>query len=348
MLYCGADVHSSSTVLHVLDGGGREVLQASLATKEMPLMEFFLGLPKHARVYLEAGTQSAWFSRVVEATGHRAVVVDPNRNRLIAESVKKTDRNDAAALAALGRAGMLSQVWVRQERTEELRRLVGARAALVKVRANLVKVVRAQVRSQGEKLKQADTDRFADLVLDGFWTLPEAVVPSVEPLAQAIRAMTATIDEVENRCKPFEKENAQTLHLLQSVPGVGPQVSIAFLAHVEEPGRFRDGGQVAAYLGLVPSVRESGGRRKDGHITKRGKKRMRDLMVEAAWSHVRSTKDTALKRWFEKTEKRVGSNKAAVGLARKLTELLWTLWSRGTTYRPFPPSSRRSPATVAP
>ena len=196
MLYCGADVHSSSTVLHVLDGGGREVLQTSLATKEMPLMEFFLGLPKHARVFLEAGTQSAWFSRVVEATGHRAVVVDPNRNRLIAESVKKTDRNDAAALAALGRAGLLSQVWVRQERTEELRRLVGARAALVNVRATLVKVVRAQVRSQGERLKHANTERFADFILDGFWTLPEEVLPSVEPLAQVIRTVSGTIDEV--------------------------------------------------------------------------------------------------------------------------------------------------------
>jgi transposase len=285
---------------------------------------------------------------VVEATGHRAVVVDPNRNRLIAESVKKTDRNDAAALAALGRAGLLSQVWVRQERTEELRRLVGARAALVNTRATLVKVVRAQVRSQGERLKNADTDRFADFILDGFWTLPEEVLPSVEPLAQVIRTLTETIDDVENRYKPFEKENAATLRRLQAVPGVGRHISLAFLAHVEEPGRFRSGGQVAAYLGLVPSVRESGGRRRDGHITKRGKKRMRDLMVEAARAHVRSTQDTALKRWFEKTEKRVGSNKAAVGLARKLAELLWTLWSRGTTYRPFPSSSRRRPATVAP
>ena len=117
--------------------------------------------------------------------------------------------------------------------------------------------------------------------------------------------------------------------------------------YIEDPARFATRSQVGAALGLVPMVRESAGKRQDGHITKRGKKSMRKLLLQGAWAHMRSKEDTALKRWAENLIKRGGDKKkkqAAVALARKMAELMWTLWSRGTDYQPFPSTSRRSAA----
>ena len=94
-------------------------------------------------------------------------------------------------------------------------------------------------------------------------------------------------------------------------------------------------------------MRESAGKRQDGHITKRGKKSLRNNLVQAAWAHVRSKEDTALKRWFEAKVRKGGKGqrkKIVTGLARKLAELMWTLWRRGTAYQPFPRQSRRAPS----
>jgi len=340
--YCGADVHSTSTTLHMLDAQGREVCLDTIATTEARILEFLLGLPKHTRFYLEAGTQSAWFARLVNATGHRAVVVDPSRNRLIAESVKKTDRNDAAALAALGRAGMLSEVWVRQEETDDVRRLLTARHILVSARANIVKSVRSMSRAVGVRLPKADTSRFADLAEGTSWPVPDVIRPAADLMVGACRALTEKITAVEQATEPFAKQHGELLARLQTVPGVGKLVALSFITHIEEPGRFQSKDQVAAYLGLVPRVRESGGHRRDGHITKRGSKNLRAALIQGAWAHYRSGHPTALKKWFDKASSRVGTKKAIVGLARKLAELLWTLWMKGSTYQAFPPSSRRA------
>jgi transposase len=96
-------------------------------------------------------------------------------------------------------------------------------------------------------------------------------------------------------------------------------------------------------MGLAPWVNSSAGKRKPGGITKRGNRATRALLIQGAWAHVHSKHDTALKRWYYKLNARVGVKRAIVGLARKLAELMWTLWRTQTDYQPFPSSSRRAP-----
>ena len=90
---------------------------------------------------------------------------------------------------------------------------------------------------------------------------------------------------------------------------------------------------MAAYVGLVPSVHQSGDTEYRGRITKEGDGLMRYLLVEAA--HVlltRARADSALKRWGKRIEKRKGSAKAKVAVARKLAIILHRMWLTGQAF----------------
>lgn len=343
MMHSGMDVHSRVTAFHLTDGSGAKLAAGTFPTTEAAVGDFCRSLSKLTHFYVEASTNSAWFARLVDANGHRVTVVDPNRIRAISGSPKKTDAHDAETLATLGRVGLLTSVHVRSEVTDRFRRLLTARHAMVRARANLIRCTRSLLRSEGHLLPHCDGDFFASRLM-GTWGIPEEHALAVEPLAEAIEEITTRVLAAEVEIGKVAEQEKATVKLLTGVPGVGELVATSYMALIEDPHRFRRSSEVAAYLGLAPWVNESAGRRRDGGITKRGNRATRSLMVQAAWAHVRSSTDTALKRWFYSLQKRMGNKKAIIALARKMAELMWTMWRRATAYQPFPPSSRRSPA----
>ena len=178
--------------------------------------------------------------------------------------------------------------------------------------------------------------------MGGSWGVPEGFETSVVPLVETIDQITEQVLAIEEEIEKATAEEAPTLRRLMGIPGIGRLTASAFMALVEDPSRFRRTSEIAAYLGLAPWVSESAGKRREAGITKRGNRATRSLLIQAAWAHVRSRKDSALKRWFHRLAGRVGRKKAITAVARKLGELMWTMWRKGTSYTAFPPSSRRS------
>jgi transposase len=133
---------------------------------------------------------------------------------------------------------------------------------------------------------------------------------------------------------------------LMSAPGIGPVTAVAFVATLDEVGRFRDAHQVAAYLGLTPREYSSGERQHRGRISKTGNVRMRYLLVEAAWRLMRSKDPGAahLRQWAEQIAARRGSSRAAVALARRLAGILYAMWRDGRDYRPVRSAPAAAPA----
>jgi transposase len=120
-----------------------------------------------------------------------------------------------------------------------------------------------------------------------------------------------------------------------SVPGVGPVTAVAFVSAIDKPSRFRTAKQVRAYLGLVPREHSSGERSSRGRITKQGAIRMRYLLVQCAWSVLRSRptpKAEHLLRWTTTLSARRGKYVAVVALARRLAGILFALWRDGTSF----------------
>ena len=74
---------------------------------------------------------------------------------------------------------------------------------------------------------------------------------------------------------------------LGTIPGIGPVGATALAASVTDPGQFRSGRQVAAWLGLTPLQNSSGGKERLGRISKMGDKYLRKLLVIGATALVR-------------------------------------------------------------
>jgi transposase len=98
--------------------------------------------------------------------------------------------------------------------------------------------------------------------------------------------------------------------------------------------RFENGAQVSNYIGLVPRVYMSGDTVRYGRITKRGNGFLRALLVQGSWALIRSKAGGSLKERYEymTKEKGISKKKAIVAIARRLSELLYTLMKNGTYY----------------
>jgi len=132
---------------------------------------------------------------------------------------------------------------------------------------------------------------------------------------------------------------------LTTAPGVGPLTASAFVATIDDVTRFRTAHELEAYLGVIPSERSSGEKRHLGHLTKAGNGRMRWLLVEAAWTILRSksAETAALRAWTRQIAQRRGKRIAVVALARRLAGILYAMWRDNVSYdahriRPLPPA----------
>ena len=121
---------------------------------------------------------------------------------------------------------------------------------------------------------------------------------------------------------------------LEAIPGIGPLSSTALLAAVGEAREFRSGRELAAWLGIVPRQRSTGGRSRLLGISKRGDRYLRYLLIHGARSALRTAKRRSDRRsqWATEVEKRRGTNIAAVALANKNARTVWAVLTQESSF----------------
>jgi transposase len=135
-----------------------------------------------------------------------------------------------------------------------------------------------------------------------------------------------------------EAKRDEGMKLLQTVAGVGPIVAYAYVAHVGDGSRFSKGAQVSNYLGFVPRLDYSGTIQRQGHITKRGNGYLRGLLIQAAWSAIRSKQGGALRERYRYRTASAGTSKkkTIVSIGRRLAEIMYAILRTKTEYEPRP------------
>jgi transposase len=123
---------------------------------------------------------------------------------------------------------------------------------------------------------------------------------------------------------------------LQTIAGVGPVVAYAYVAHVGDGSRFGKGSQVSNYIGFVPRLDCSGTIQRHGHISKRGNGYLRGLLVQAAWSAVRSKQGGALRARYKYITSGQGASKkkTIVSIGRRLAEIMFSVLKNKSVYEP--------------
>lgn len=154
-------------------------------------------------------------------------------------------------------------------------------------------------------------------------------------LARELAELKARILHVEARIKHLFAESDVCQRLAQ-VEGVGPLIATAMVASVSDPHAFKNGRQLAAWLGLVPRQQSSGNntQRLLG-ISKRGDRYLRTLLIHGARAVVAHApaKQDSRSRWIVEIQRRRGTNRTCVAVANKNARILWALMAKGGMYR---------------
>ena len=333
----GIDLSDQYASLCLLDAEGEVLEESRLRVSEAAFARRFASM-EACRIVLEVGTHSPWVSRQLASLGHEVVVANPGRVRLIADSLRKTDRSDAETLARLGRVDpkLLSPITHRSAEAQADLAMIRARSALVNSRSMLINHVRGAVKSSGARLPACDAYMFHRRVAEA---IPERLEPALSPLLDTIAGLTAQIAAIDKRIETLIRSSYPEATLLQQVPGVGPLIALTFILSIGDPHRFVKSRQVGAYLGLVPGKRESGDRSPQLGISKAGNAYLRQLLVNGSQYMLGYRgADTDLRRWGLKRASvggKSGKKRAVVAVARKLAVLLHRLWITGEVYEPL-------------
>lgn len=121
---------------------------------------------------------------------------------------------------------------------------------------------------------------------------------------------------------------------LMEIPGIGVMTATALTAAVADASVFRNGREMAAWLGLVPRQRSTGGRTTLLGISKRGDRYLRTLLIHGARSAIRVAprRKDRRSRWVLGVAERRGQNLAAVALANKNVRTAWALLARSESF----------------
>jgi transposase len=218
---------------------------------------------------------------------------------------KLTAADNAAAIGLLYKHSS-DRIWlVMLHRTRDL---------LIRQRSSLISAIRAHFAEFGIVVGQGirNVERLLALLETARdQRLPALAAEMLGILAAQLRYVAEQVKEVEVKLLARHRAD-ETSRRLQSVPGLGPITASAIVATVGDPKRFKSGRQFAAWLGLVPQQRSSGGKERLGGISKRGDGYIRRLLVHGARAIVGWRKRSATHKtsWIERLLARRPTNVA--------------------------------------
>ncbi len=333
-LYVGMDVSLKETSICVVDGGGAVVSEGTVISEPSAIAAFIEDKAKGAKcIGLETGPTTTWLWHELRALGLPVICIDARHAQgALSLQINKSDRNDAVGLARIMQAGWYKEVQVKRLSCHEVRAALNSRAQLVKVKRDLENQIRSLLKNLGLLIGKARGKAFTLRV--------EELISDSPVLAAAIGPLLMTRETVRGEIVAFDRhllrltrDHVESRRLM-TVPGVGPITTLAFLAAVDDPERFKRSRSVGAYVGLTPRRHASGEIDWTGRISKCGDTMLRSYLFDAAGVLLtRVPKWCALKAWGLRLAKRSGFKKAKVAVARKLAVILHRMWCDGTDFQ---------------
>ena len=291
-LYVGLDVHKDAiAVASVAKAHDAEVIYlGTIGTRQADIDQRIRQLQAqatHLVVVYEADPCGYWLDRYLTQKGDNCWVVAPSLIPKKAGDRVKTDRRDAVQLARLMRSGDLTPVDVPAVEDEAIRDLSRAREDAIgdlkaaKFRLNAL-LLRQDIRYTGRATWGPAHLRWRSDVV--------CATPAPHIVFQEyVRAVNEHTERLQ-RLEQEREEQVKTWRLqpvveaLQALRGVQFTVAVTIVAELGDLTRFENPRQLMKHLGLIPSEYSSGGRRRQGSITKAGNTQARRVLVEGAWA----------------------------------------------------------------
>ena len=217
---------------------------------------------------MEACSTSHYWARELTRLGHEVRLIPP---MYVKPYVKrgKSDAIDAEAICEAVTRPTMRFVEAKSVEQQALLSLHRARNLMVRQRTQLVNALRSMLAEFGVYIAKglARAISFAQGVLAGAeLELPEIAQDVAHNLCGQLGVLHAQVRWYEVRLR-LESKRDPRVKLLQTIPGVGPVTASAIAASIGSGHQFKNGREFAAWLGLTPTNRSSGGKERLGRIT---------------------------------------------------------------------------------
>lgn len=292
-IFIGLDVHQKSIDVALAEGGrdGEVRFYGKINGEPSDVDQLIrrLGYKKdRLRIVYEAGACGYGLYRHLQGRGIHCTVVAPSLTPRRAGDRVKTDRRDAVTLARLHRAGELTGVYVPRPEDEAMRDLTRSREDAKSVERKAKQRLNGFLLRHGRKYsgRQKWSRAHRRWLSDQSFEHPAQQIvfqEYVDSVEECERRVERLVEQIREQVEHWPMK--PVVEAFQSMRGVSLIVAATLVAEVGDMTRFDEPGQLTAYLGLVPSECSSGGRRKQGGITKSGNGHARRVLIQGAWTY---------------------------------------------------------------
>jgi transposase len=287
-----------------------------------------------AVVVMEACSEAFAVAEAARSRGHTVRVVPATLVRALGVGQRqiKTDRRDAQALSEASCRIDLPSVHIPTPWSRQAKSLCGMRDGLVSARVKLINTVRGWLRTQlaeRRPSRAALTKALRAHYASRNEQMPafvERQLAAIDQLTEQIKAADAAVAELAAQ--------SEICRLLLTAPGVGAKTAVRYAATLDEVSRFPSAANARSYLGTTPGEDSSSLRKRNTSITKAGSSQVRWLLVQAAWTALRTRPQDPMCLWARRVAMRRGKCVAAMALARKLAGVLYAIWRDRKPYDP--------------
>lgn len=300
------------------------------------ILPFFAKL-EPCLVGMEACSSAHYWARELTQLGHSVKLMPP---AYVKPYVKrgKSDAADAEAICeAVTRPTMRfvemksadQQAILCQHRAREM--MVGQRTQLSNTIRGLVGEFGIAIRKSLEAIRDFARDMDADQGPD----IPDIAREVIASLCEQLLFIHARVIKMDQAIARTAKSDHR-IKLLQTIPGIGPINASAIVATIGSGHQFRSGRDFAAWIGLTPLNKSSGGKERLGKISRMGDRYLRQLLVVGMSSRLRAARShpERVDPWTASILERKPARLATVAMANKTARIIWAVLTRNEPYTP--------------
>jgi transposase len=328
----GLDLAKRVFQVHGACPNGRALLRKKLSRGQLLP---FLSQQSRCIVAMEACASAHFWGRAIQELGHEVRLIPP----IYVKPFVKRQKNDAADAEAIAEAAVrpnMRFVALKSPEQQAGAMVFRTRDLLVRQRTQLVNALRGHLAEHGVVAPQGVTNvRVLEAAIEETEvSLDLLVVEMARLYLEQISSLSSKIEALEKLLQQAAAKAPTTARLL-TVPGIGHVTAMAIEAFAPPMETFRRGRDFAAWLGLVPLQRSTGGKQVLGKTSKMGQRDIRRLLITGAMTVVRwaSRKAPLEGSWLFRMLERKPRMLVAIALANKMARAVWAMLTKGEDYR---------------
>lgn len=328
----GLDI--AKQVFHVHGADSTGAMAFSRRITRQKLLDFFASQPRCV-VAMEACAGAHHWGRELQQLGHQVRLIPPAYVKPFVKR-QKNDAIDAEAICEAAQRPNMRFVAVKSEAQQASAAVFRARDLFVRQRTQLVNALRGLVAEHGWVVPKGlfHARLLMAKIEDPSCLLPQGARDAFLAMIASIKALDEQVRVLDREITTRARDDADARRLM-TVPGIGPITATALLALAPSPENFRNGRDFAAWLGLTPLQRSTGGKQKLGAISKMGDRTLRRLLIIGSSAVVLHAARRGAPRgsWLEQMMARKPRMLVTVALANKTARIVWAVLARQEDYR---------------